>query len=83
MAFQVSWMPSARDRLAEIWVDAPDRADVARAANLIDQSLRDDPATFGESREGNVRLAFAVPLVVTFEIFADDCRVNVLSVKRL
>ena len=32
MAFHVNWKPTARDRLTELWIEASDRADLARSA---------------------------------------------------
>lgn len=80
MIFTVVWKPTATSELAEIWLNAADRAAVTAAAHQIDTSLRVDPFTQGESRSGNRRILFAPPLGVDFEIEALDRRVDVLRV---
>jgi hypothetical protein len=50
------------------------------AANLIDRTLTEDPDKHGESRDGNIRVVFAAPLGVEFEISRDDRMVYVVSV---
>ena len=82
MAFHVNWKPSARDRITEIWIDATDRGQITRATDIIDEALRTNPETFGESRSGNLRIAFVLPLAVMFEVFNDDLRVDVLAILR-
>jgi len=78
--FTVVWKPTATDELAEIWLNAQDRAAVTASANQIDRSLRSDPATVGESRSGNRRIVFVPPLGVDFEVHELDRRVDVLRV---
>jgi hypothetical protein len=82
MAFHVNWKPSARDRITEIWIDATDRGQITRATDLIDETLSAHPETFGESRGGNLRIAFVFPLAVLFEVFPGDLRVDVLAIRR-
>ncbi len=64
MKYTVTWKPSAKQRLADIWMTAPDRRAVTEAANAIDKSLRVDPRDQGESRSGTVRILIVVPLVL-------------------
>jgi hypothetical protein len=82
MIFTVAWVADAVDEIAEIWLVAPDRDRVTAAASRIDQLLRQDPQTHGESRDSNVRILFEDPLGVDFEIVEDDRIVFVLSVWR-
>jgi len=82
MKFTVVWIPSAEHELAELWMGAPDRQEVRDAADRIDAALAETPMALGESRSGNVRILFAYPLGVEFEVLARDRRVRVLSVWR-
>ena len=80
MNYTVTWVPSAEQRLADIWLNAPDRDAVTRAANDVDQRLRRDPENQGESRLAGRRILFSDPLWVIFRVFPDDRRVEVLTV---
>lgn len=81
MTFTVTWKPSAKRKLAEIWLQAADPAAVSQAANALDFALRTSPTTLGESRSGNLRFVVHGPLAVLFEVHALDRRVDVLSVR--
>jgi len=83
MAFHVNWKRIAQDQVTEIWIEAKDRKQVARAVDIVDDALRSDPESFGESRGGNQRVTFVQPLVVMFSVLPDDLRVDVLAVKRV
>ena len=80
MKYTVLWAPTAERFLAEIWLDATDRAAVTQAAYALDQRLRNDAHLQGESREGHVRILFESPLAVHVEVIPDDCRALVLTV---
>ena len=80
MRYTVVWKKSAEDRLAEFWLDAPDRDAVTRAARQIDVRLRHRPQTQGESRTKGRRILLVSPLGAKFEIHEDDRIVRVLSV---
>jgi hypothetical protein len=58
MKYSVIWRPVAEQRLAELWLDASDRNDVAAAADKLDANLRRDPLAIGESRLGSTRVVF-------------------------
>ena len=72
MNYTVEWVPSAEQRLAQLWISAPDRQAVTDAANEIDFRLERDPLNEGESRSGVRRLLFVPPLAVYFDV--DDDR---------
>jgi plasmid stabilization system protein ParE len=76
----VLWTPRAEGRLATIWLHARDREAISSAAKMIDDLLRDDPLAQGESRFANVRVMFARPLGVEYEVVEDTKRVIVLNV---
>lgn len=71
MRFTVTWRRSARDELAQIWLNAKDRRAVSEAANLIDLLLATDPGHLGEDFYGD-RLLIVPPLAVAFAIRLDD-----------
>ena len=52
MKYTVVWAPKAEEELADLWVNSPDRADIASAADAIDAMLRARPTERGESRGG-------------------------------
>lgn len=84
MKYTVHWKPSLKQRLAEIWLNAPNRRAVAEAANHIDRVLRLDPLRQGESRQGErTRLWVIPPLAVVFEVHPSDLTVDVLSVRHV
>jgi hypothetical protein len=84
MNWTVVWRPVAESHLAELWTNGPDRADISRAADEIDQRLRHDPSNQGESRTSDsVRILVVEPLATLFEISAPDRLVTVLKVWRV
>lgn len=80
MNFDVIWIPSAENQLADIWVNAADRSAVTEASSRIDQILGTDPNGAGESRTDGRRILIELPLVVYYEVSAPDRRVRVLRV---
>jgi hypothetical protein len=82
MNFTVVYLPSAQDELMELWMTAPDRAEVSRAANRIDQLLRKRPLESSQPF-GERRVMFEKPLAVMFSVSIDDCLVTVAQVDRL
>ena len=82
MKYTVVWVPAALMELATAWSDADDRTEVAAASDEIDHQLSMAPRLAGESRGGNLRILFAGPLAVDFEVLEEDRMVMVLSVWR-
>ena len=80
MKHTVIWTPVAEQLLATIWAEAGDRQAVTTAADLIDDALRNNPISRGESRFGSLRVMFQPPLGAEFEVFDDDRIVRVLAV---
>jgi hypothetical protein len=66
--------------LAAIWISAADRGAVTTASHTIDQQLRVDPLTVGESRENDRRILMEAPLGVLFRVLPDERIVQVLTV---
>ena len=81
MSYTVVWKRALKQKLAEVWISAPDRAAVSTAANTIDLLLRAAPLDQGEARSGNTRILIVPPLAVVYEIHADDRRVEVLALR--
>ena len=79
MKFTVVWKAKAEAQLAELWMTATDRTTIREAASEIENALRSDPVSFGESRDAQTRVAVVAPLVVHFEVHEDDRRVTVLT----
>ena len=81
--YTVVWVRSARDELAELWMNAPNRNAVTNAAQDIDRQLAEDAPIQGvELREG-LRSLFATPLNVIFSVREDDRIVEVLRVRSI
>jgi hypothetical protein len=80
MKYTVIWVPDAEQELAAIWMAAADPDAVTAAAHLIDQCLRRDPDTQGESRPEGRRILLKYPLGVLFIVKPLDRLVYVLNV---
>jgi hypothetical protein len=83
MNYTVTWRPSAEQQLAQLWLNAPDRAAVTAAASRIETLLRTHPGLRGESRSGGTRVLFEPPLAVLFQVRDQDRCVDVLKVWRI
>jgi hypothetical protein len=72
--FQVEWLQEALDDLVSIWTnaDSADRAAIVTAIRIIDQQLSSAPHEQGESREGNKRVLFALPLGLQIQVEFDQ-----------
>jgi hypothetical protein len=80
MKYTVIWKQAADQLLAQIWLDAVDRAKVTKAAHEIDQSLSVDANEKGESRDKGRRILLVPPLGVTFTVNELDRMVSVAAV---
>jgi ParE toxin of type II toxin-antitoxin system, parDE len=68
--FRVEWLREAVSELADIWINANSRLrqNITEATHTLDQELQADPFRQSESREGDVRILFARPLAILFEV---------------
>lgn len=83
MNYTVVWLQSAEHELAELWLDASsDRDSITNASNSIDQLLRSNPESAGESRSSGRRILFVTPLGAVFRIVPNDRLVIVIRVWR-
>lgn len=83
MTYRVFWAPTAETWLEAQLSQATDAETLADAAKEIDRHLLAAPNEFGESRYDAVRIGFAWPLGVQFEVFDDDRTVVVYDVWRI
>lgn len=80
MKWSVIWTIATQQRLASIWINAPDRQAVTDAANRIDSLLARSPETAGEERDPGERLVIDGPLAVLYFMEPDDHEVYVFAV---
>jgi hypothetical protein len=83
MIWTVSWVPTAWNELATLWINGSDRQAISKAADAIDAGLRRDPYANSESREGNDRVIFKQPLGIRFSVSDADRLVTVRAVWRI
>lgn len=81
--YQVFWHAAAEQQLAAIWMAASERTEVAAAVNACDQSLRQDPQSVGESRDGPYRISIVRPLAFIFRVSEPDRSVWVMRVRHV
>ena len=79
--WRVKWKAQALRDITTIWNDAQNKAQVTKAAHQLEETLKRNPMTFGESRGGLRRMAFEKPLCIIFELIPDDEKVIVTSVR--
>jgi hypothetical protein len=82
--FRVEWLRDAVDELTELWIeaDSPLRQAITEATHALDQELEADPYRRSESRDGDVRITFAHPLAIVFEVDPKQKIVWILHVWR-
>lgn len=71
----------ADHQLAEMWLNALDRQQVADAFDRIEAELRRNPHVVGREHPDGWRVVAAAPFVVAFIISEDDRLVKVLSLE--
>ena len=84
MNFHVVWRSETLDALADIYVaaDTVERARIATGVEVLNRQLAIDPHAEGESRDGNIRIAFPDLLVVRFRVENATATVRVVGVRR-
>ena len=80
--FQVAWLRTALDELADVSAraDSSGRKAITVAAHAIEQRLKVNPQNEGESREQERRILFQEPLAASFEVVSRQRVVRVLHV---
>ncbi len=77
MRYRVLWAPNAEEKLEALLQAESEPAILAGAARQIDQFLMRAPKSLGESRYDTIRVGFAYPLGVQFEVM-DDVRTAIV-----
>jgi hypothetical protein len=80
--FTVVWWQFAKNRLADLWLAAADKAAVTRAADEIDRRSAADPQSCAEIRHEELCRMTIDPLAVQFTIDDHDRLVIVWTVRR-
>jgi len=80
MKYTVVNAPVADEQLADIWLNAMHRQDVADAFNSIESSLKRDAHLQGREHPNGWRVLIVPPLAVTFRVSVEDRLVRILSV---
>jgi hypothetical protein len=78
--FTVTWRGTTDARLAELWLNAPDRKTVTATANEIDRLLRTDPHRCGRKFSDQLYEWVYPPLVVLYRVSEPDRLVEVMDV---
>lgn len=81
MSFTVVWKPQAERNLADLWIQAADRAALTQGVDSLELRLRANPGQVGESRvDFKSRISLEPPLGIAFRIHEQDRIVEVLRV---
>ncbi len=80
--YQVEWAPAAVDQLAAAWTaaDSRVRAAITAATADLDRELAADPSGVGESRPGDFRVHYVLPLGVRYRVLMTQRVVQVVNV---
>lgn len=80
MKFTVTWTDEARDELCELFMAVSNRSELARIVNALEGELARGPENLGESRDSTVRVVMESHIGLMFDVFLDDCLVQVLHI---
>jgi hypothetical protein len=81
--FTVVWWDDALDELAQLWIDATDRAAINDAALSVDVELSRTPDSKGrEVSEGLWRIDLS-PIRAYYQLSEDDRLVTIIGVRRV
>jgi hypothetical protein len=83
MNWEVFWQAMAEQRLADLWLNSPNRQEITEAADEIDRLLRRDPLNQGESRDPPQRILFVASLCVLYRVDEAAHAVYVMLVDRI
>lgn len=80
--FTVRWKKSAVTELTAIWVEADSvgRQAITQAVHHLEQRLRVDPHSQGESRPQGRRIVFVPPLGLLLRVNDEESIVRILQV---
>lgn len=79
--YSISWTQGALEDVAEIWLkgSGPERQRITDSVHQLDSLLTESPLDVGESREGDVRVAFVAPVAISYQVEVASHEVIVLS----
>ena len=83
MSYRVLWTPEAESQLEAIVSNSDEKQRFLKIAAGIDRSLHVDPIGFGESRTDTLRIGFARPLGIQYDVLEDVATVVVYDVWRV
>jgi len=78
--YNVIWRPKALRRLQRLWMASTNPQAVLDASYRLTAQIRVEPRNTGESRQGDLRLAFDPPLALLFRIDPNNRDVIVVNV---
>lgn len=81
--YTVTATSKAESDLANLWLQASDRAAVAAAADTIDKLLRDDATERGGAATLGLRQLIVAPLIAEFSIEEEDRKVTIWSIRHI
>lgn len=79
--YTVTWVKSAEDDLARIWMASSQQQAVADAADAIDARLAEDPDCQGSEVAEGLRRLRVMPLEVLYSVLDQDRVVEVANVR--
>jgi hypothetical protein len=81
--YTVTWQPEAESELVELWLEAPDRNELAAAVRAIDRDLAMDAEAKGDPVAEGLLAFNAPPLRVLFTVRPADRVVEIELVRQL
>jgi hypothetical protein len=80
MTYRITWLPSAEQALLQIVISRPDRGAIVSALDRLGTTLEREGSMAGESREGEFRVLFELPLAAKFVVEESERTVTVTDV---
>lgn len=80
MSYQVVWLPSARDVQLTVVLSRADRGAVVGVLERLGGRLANEGPLAGESREGEFRVFFELPLAVKFCVDEEQRTATIVDV---
>jgi hypothetical protein len=79
MSWSVVWEQHAEDELTRAWLASRHRTLLTDVTGRLEQALRQDPTTVGESREGTIRIVTEWPIALHFDVRPADRMVVIVD----
>jgi hypothetical protein len=81
MKFTLTYLPSARAELAQLWLAAKNRKAVTASSDSIELILRHDPDKKGDEVQASLRSIVVSPLIYYYVVSPEDRLATVWSVR--